>query len=101
MSCRGATIDLKAGKINNQVALRRLIFMRDGQVLKEQEFGHSHGYSLQLRVAGRQIVEVQLIDESVFRSNYNQMFLLGRYRKDLFEETYNAFPFSRLFRVKF
>ena len=46
-------------------------------------------------------LEVQLIDEVVFRSNYNQMFLLGRYREDLFEETYSAFSFSRLFKVKF
>jgi dolichyl-diphosphooligosaccharide--protein glycosyltransferase len=46
-------------------------------------------------------VEVQLIDEEVFRSNFNQMFLLGRYDEGLFEETYNAFPLSRLFRVKF
>ena len=101
MNCRGAKIDLKAGKINNQVALRRLVFIRDGQVLREQEFGLAQGYTLQLLVAGRQIVEVQLIDEAVFSSNYNQMFLLGRYRDDLFEETYNAFPFSRLYRVKF
>ena len=92
---------MKAGKINNQVALKRLVFIRDGMVLREQEFGHAQGYTLQLLVAGRQIVEVQLIDEAVFRSNYNQMFLLGRFRKDLFEETYNAFPFSRLFRGKF
>ena len=101
MDCRGAKIDLKAGKINNQVALKRMVFIRDGKVLREQEFGHAQGYTLQLLVAGQQIVEVQLIDEVVFRSNYNQMFLLGRYREDLYEETYNAFPFSRLFRVKF
>ena len=101
MICRGAKIDLKVGKINNQVPLFRMVFIRDGQVMREQEFGHDQGYTLQLLVAGRQIVEVQLIDEAVFRSNYNQMFLLGRYRKDLFEETYNAFPFSRLFRVKY
>ena len=101
MNCRGAAIDLKAGKINNQVPLRRLVFIRDGQVLREQEFGHSQGYTLQLLVAGRQIVEVQLIAEAVFQSNFNQMFLLGRYRDDFFEETYNAFPFSRLYRVKF
>ena len=81
--------------------MRRLIFYRNGQVLREQKFGNSRGYSLQLRVDGRQIVEVQLIDENVFNSNYNQMFLLGRYPKDLFEETFNASPFSRLFRVKF
>ncbi|MAE08881.1 MAG: hypothetical protein CL661_09005 [Bacteroidetes bacterium] len=101
MNCRGAKIDLKAGKLNNQVALKRLLFIRDGQVLREQEFGHAQGYTLQLLVDGQRIVEVQLIDEVVFRSNYNQMFLLGRYREDLFEETYNAFPFSRLFKVKF
>ena len=101
MNCRGAKIDLKSGKINNQVALKRLIFIRDGQVLREQEFGRAQGYTLQVLVAGQRIVEVQLIDDVVFRSNYNQMFLLGRYRDDLYEETYNAFPFSRLFRVKF
>jgi dolichyl-diphosphooligosaccharide--protein glycosyltransferase len=101
MICRGAKIDLKVGKINNQVPLKRMVFIRDGQVLREQEFGHDQGYTLQLLVAGRQIVEVQLIDEAVFRSNYNQMFLLGRYRKDLFEESYNAFHFSRLYRFKF
>ena len=101
MNCRGATIDLKAGKINNQVALKRLLFIRYGKVFREQELGHPQGYSLQLLVAGNQIVEVQLIDEVVFLSNYNQMFLLGRYREDLYEETYNAFPFSRLYRVKY
>ena len=101
MNCRGVKIDLKAGKINNQVTLRRLVFIRDGQVLREREYGHAQGYTLQLLVSGRQIVEVQLIEEEVFRSNYNQMFLLGRYKKDLFEETYNAFPFSRLYRIKY
>jgi len=78
-----------------------VLFIRDGQVLREQEFGHKQGYTLQMLVAGKQIVEVQLIDEVVFRSNYNQMFLLGRYDGELFEEAYNAFPFSRLFKVKF
>lgn len=101
INCRGAKIDLNAGKINNRVALKRLVFIRDGQVLREQKFGHAQGYSLQLLVAGQRVVEVQLIDEVVFRSNYNQMFLLGRYRDDLYEEAYNAFPFSRLFKVKF
>lgn len=101
MNCRGAKIDLKAGKINNNVALKRLIFIQDGKVLREKEFGHAQGHTLQLLLVGQRIVEVQLIDEVVFRSNYNQMFLLGRYREDLYEETYNAFPFSRLYKVKF
>ena len=70
-------------------------------MLREQEFGHNQGFTLQLMVVGNNIVEVQLIDEAVCSSNYNQMFLLGRYRKDLFEEAHNASPFSRLYRVKF
>jgi undecaprenyl-diphosphooligosaccharide---protein glycotransferase len=101
MDCRGAKINLKAGKINNQVALRRMVFIRDGKVLREQEYNHAQGYTLQLLVSGQRIVEVQLIDEVVFQSNYNQMFLLGQYDGELFEETYNAFPYSRLYRVKF
>lgn len=101
MNCRGATIDLRSGKINNHLALRRLIFIRNGQVFQEKKFGHNKGYTIQIIVAGNNIVEVQLIDESVFSSNYNQMFLLGRYRRDLFEETYNFTPFSRLYRIKF
>ena len=101
MNCRGAKIDLKVGKVNNQVALKRVLFIRDGQVIREQKFSHAQGYTLQLLVSGQRIVEVQLIDEVVFSSNYNQMFLLGRYDEELFEETYNAFPFSRLYKVKF
>ena len=101
MSCRGAKIDLKAGFINSQLALRRLIFIRNGQVMQEKKFGHAQGFTLQLILAGKNIVEVQLIDEAVFLSNYNQMYLLGRYRTDLFEESYNAFPFARLFKFKF
>ncbi len=101
MNCRGATIDLRTGKINSNLALRRLIFIRNGQVFQEKKFEHNNGFTLQLIVAGNNIIEVQLIDEEVFKSNYNQMFLLGRYRKDLFEETYNSFPFSRLYRIKY
>jgi len=101
MSCRGAKINLKDGFINNQLPLRRLVFIRNGKVLRGKKFSHSNGFTLQLIIADKNIVEVQLIDESVYLSNYNQMFLLGNYRKDLFEETYNAFPLSRLYRVKF
>ena len=101
ITCHGAKIDLKTGFINNQLTLSRIIFVRNGQVLREQNFGHKRGLTLQLLVVGKNIFQVQLIDEEVFRSNYNQMFLLGRYRKDLFEETYNAFPFSRLYRIKY
>ena len=101
MNCRGAIIDLINGKINKQILLKKLVFIRDGHVIREQDFGHTQGQYLQLLVFGQKIMAVQLISEDVFKSNYNQMFILGRYQNDLFEEKFNAFPFSRLFEVKF
>ena len=101
MNCRRAHIDMKNGKVNKKIPLKRILFIKDGHVIREKKFEYNEGLTLQLFVFGKQIVQVQLIDEVVFKSNYNQIFLLGRYRNDLFEETYNAFPFSRLFRFKF
>jgi len=101
MSCMGAHIDLKNGKINNQINLRRLVLIQNGKTIKNQGFGHKQGFTLQLLVSGTHIVEAHLINESVYLSNYNQMFLMGKYKEDLYEETYNAFPFSRLFKFKF
>ena len=101
MNCRRAVIDMKNGNVNQKIPLKRILFVKDGHVIREKKFEYNEGLTLQLFVFGKQIVQVQLIDEVVFKSNYNQIFLLGRYRKDLFEETYNAFPFSRLFRFKF
>jgi len=99
--CRGAKVDLKTGIINNQVPLKRLVFIKDGKVLKKQLFGHKQGFTIQIIIFGTHITQIQLIEESVYKSNFNQMFLLGKYNENFFEETYNAFPFSRLFRFKF
>ena len=101
MQCRGAIIDLKKGKINNNNNLKRIIFIRDGKVIREKSFDNNEGFTLQMVVFENRIVEVQLIEEDVFNSNYNQMFLLGRYRKDLFEEKFNSYPFSRLYKIKY
>ena len=40
-------------------------------MLREQDFGHAQGITLQLIEDGTNIVAVQFIDESVFHSNYN------------------------------
>ena len=95
------SIDMKNGKVNKRIPLKRIIFVKDGYIIREKKFESKKGLTLQIFVIGKQIFQVQLIDEVVYNSNYNQMFLLGKFRNDLFEETFNAFPFSRLFRFKF
>ena len=50
-------------------------------------------------VAGK-VAGIYLLDEPAFQSNMNQMFMLGRFDMELFEETYNEFPYARVFRVR-
>ena len=97
MKCQGANIDLIKGKINNHDNLRRIVFIRDGKVFREKKFSNKDGFTLQMVVLGNRIIEVQLIKEAVFSSNYNQMFMLGRFRKDLFDEINNSYPFSSFY----
>ena len=73
-----------------------------GQVVGEKKYPHSRGHTLQIIMANpRQFSEVQLLEDEVYLSNFNQMFLLGKYDRNLFEETMNEFPMSRLYRFKF
>jgi len=47
-----------------------------------------------------EIGPVYLLTEEVFNSNLNQMFLLGNYDSDLFEEIYHQYPIARVFHLK-
>ncbi len=102
LECGPTVIDLKSGRINKRLPLKRVVQIMRGQVVGQKPYPHSNGYTLQIVMANpRQFSEVQLVEEDVFRSNFNQMFLLGRYDRNLYEETMNAFPMSRLYRFKF
>ncbi|RME68160.1 MAG: hypothetical protein D6778_02250 [Nitrospirae bacterium] len=98
--CRGLTIDLKEGKINNTFPLKRAIFSINGKSLKERVYQHPSRTFLIVLVRDRQIKGIFLLDEEVLRSNLVQMFLLGNYDRKLFEEVHNDFPVLRAFRVK-
>jgi|GEM_PF-535357 len=102
MTCGNTKIDLNQGRINQRVPLKRVVQVMGGRMIGEKKYGHSTGYTLQIIMANpRQFSEVQLMEDDVFFSNFNQMFLLGKFDPEFFEETLNAFPMSRLFRFKF
>jgi hypothetical protein len=39
-------------------------------------------------------------DERLFKTNFNQQFLLGNYDRRYFAEVYNNFPVARVLKVK-
>ncbi|MGA0139711.1 MAG: STT3 domain-containing protein [bacterium] len=100
LTCQGVTVDLKEGLVNGQIPLRRLVQSIQGRETKIQEL-KSEGLSLQLMMPNeRQFSEIYLMEEAVWASNFNQMYLLGNYDKEVFEEVFHAFPIARLYRLK-
>ena len=100
LTCQGVTVDLKEGLVNGQIPLRRLVQSIQGRETKIQEL-KEQGLSLQLMMPNeRQFSEIYLMEEAVWASNFNQMYLLGNYDEEVFEEVFHAFPIARLFRLK-
>ena len=56
--------------------------------------------NLQILTKESKLLTAQIIDEKVYQSNFNQMYLLGQYDPNLFDEVYNSFPWTRVFHVK-
>jgi dolichyl-diphosphooligosaccharide--protein glycosyltransferase len=48
----------------------------------------------------KKITNVLLLEKLTFKTMFNQMYILGRYDKMLFEEVFNDFPLARAFRLK-
>ncbi len=101
LNCENAKIDLNQGTINGRFPLKEVVQIMSGEVVGQKGYGRQDGYYLQILMANRQqFSDVYLLERDVFASNFNQMFLLGRYDRSRFEEVFNRFPYARLFRVK-
>ncbi|MFQ3574417.1 MAG: hypothetical protein SNJ53_07280 [Thermodesulfovibrionales bacterium] len=100
LMCKNATINLQEGTMNNYTKLRRIIVVRDGIV--EREINYPTGdNTLQILIRDNVVFATLLLDESLYQTAFNQIYLLGRYDKTLYEEVYNNFPHVRLFRLRF
>ncbi len=100
LSCGEVQINLRNGEIAAGKRLRQTVLIKDGHVANTIDYPHDSGLVLQVLLKDRPPYAVYLLSDEVFRSNFNQMYLLGRYDERLFEEVYNAFPAARAFRVK-
>jgi dolichyl-diphosphooligosaccharide--protein glycosyltransferase len=103
MTCRDGTIDLKRGYMNDgtsDIPMRAALFVNDGYVIDRRDYPGDNGYYLQVLMKKGKINMILVADGPLFRSNFNQQYLLGNYDKRYFEEVYNDFPVARLFKVK-
>lgn len=104
MTCGDVVIDMDRGLVNNNVPVKKTIVVGDGYILSERSYSHKVGVYLELfgkkKDNSLDIFAVKILPEKLYRTNLNQIYLLGNFDRSLFEEVYNEFPFARLFRVK-
>ncbi|MED5407506.1 MAG: hypothetical protein VYD25_07155, partial [Pseudomonadota bacterium] len=100
LSCRNGTFDLKTGLTPKGAHLKEAVLIDDGFVKRRTRYPHKNGLYLQVLISGSRLISVHMVGEEVYQSNFNQMFILGRYDKNLFDQYYSAFPWTRVFRVK-
>jgi dolichyl-diphosphooligosaccharide--protein glycosyltransferase len=111
--CSGQIFDLRSGVIERQsgvpgstgkpLNLRRLVMIEDGRSARQRDYGGSRDnaqLTMEIILSAGKVAGIYLLDEAAFQSNLNQMFMIGRFDQDLFEEVYNEFPYARAFRVR-
>lgn len=104
LDCQGRTINLETGDMNGR-KLKRAVWVNQGRVTTEKTYQGTTALTVEIleieERAGNKSLLVLLMDESIYRTNFNQMFVLGRFDPTLFEEVVIQYPVARLFRFKF
>ncbi|MBF0318145.1 MAG: hypothetical protein HQL04_08210, partial [Nitrospirae bacterium] len=90
--CNKYQVDMNKGIVNDTYPVKKAIYIREGTIIHQVDYPRNDGLYLQLFVRGRDVFALYLLNEEVYASNFNQMYVLGNYDKDLYEEVYNNFP---------
>jgi dolichyl-diphosphooligosaccharide--protein glycosyltransferase len=93
-------VDLERGTLQGRPSLSKCVVIRDGFVEREIDYPHDTKRVLQLIEPGSGgFREAHFLPDAVFRSNFNQIYLLGRFDPAAFQEVHNDFPVARAFRL--
>jgi len=106
--CSGQIFDLRTGAIQRQreasgppASLRRAVMVEGGRSVRQRDYNVDNAQlTMEIILASGKVIGIYLLDETAFQSNLNQMFVLGRFDGEFFEEAYNDFPYARVFRVR-
>ncbi|MEO5356955.1 MAG: hypothetical protein H7844_06615 [Nitrospirae bacterium YQR-1] len=87
------------GTLNGNIPLKSVVISDRGEIKDIHTFPNNpDGQYLEIIKKGPTVLYTLLMDEKTYRSNFNQMFILGIFDKSLFKEIYNDFPYVRLFK---
>ena len=103
INCKDGTIDLARGVMNDgarDIPLLAAFFINNGYVARQNNYRTGQGYYLQIIMKNNKIYTILVADDRLFRTNFNQQYLLGNYDRRYFEEVYNNFLDARLIKVK-
>ena len=93
-------VDPANGTINGRPVVAKFLRVRDGTVVEQTQYAVASGLYLQL-VEGDagDPWEIQILTKNVYETNFNQMFVLGRYDENLFARVHDEFPVARAYEV--
>lgn len=103
MTCTDGTVDLNRGFMNDgttDIPLLGAYFVNDGYIVDQKNYQRDEGFYLQVMMKKGKVYMILVADEKLFRTNFNQQYLLGNYDRRYFEEVYNNFPVARVLKVK-
>lgn len=103
MTCNDGTIDLEQGLMNDgttDIPINAALFVNDGYVVNRQDYRTDAGYYLQVLMKNGKVYMILVATNRLFKTNFNQQFLLGNYDRRYFEEVYNNYPLARVLKVK-
>jgi len=104
--CRDANgqeveLNLSKGMVGQTAPLEKALIIRDGAVAKSFDYPHQSGHVLEIFfTSGSPSVAAFLMNPNVYRSNLNQLYMLGRVDERYFEKVFDDRFVVRLYRVK-
>ena len=100
LTCRGYTINLNTGIINNRATMVNTYYTEAGNVVNKIDYQFKNGHTLIINSSGRGIDAVYLIAERDIESSFVDLFFLNQPDPELYELELDRYPFARLYRLK-
>lgn len=98
LKCNDEEVNLNEG-VWGEEQLSKVYIFDESNNIKTYDF-KTEGRIIQLILKENSVFISYILDNSIFNSNFNQMYFFGKYDDKIFEKVYDNFPIMRVYRVK-